>query len=398
MPNTRQADATLRGFHYQFLKTISEILQLDDGETVTVEGIVEDIDVIDPENHQTAIQCKYLESSSKFQLSILYKPLLQMLYHYSQNIDADITYCLFIYISDAAPIPIVIEQDVRKILASENQNLQTLINKIPNDIDINNFLRRFKIEQGCSLKELERDVKDKILQLGISQEGLEELFYPNAITYIGELSRKPTPAQRKVTKGTFESYLKNKQNVLYSRWSVLTKTKTQMLSIMRKQCAASLNNNARARYFIFGRLNSAIVRDIIDIVILIVGKYAYKPQLHNKAPIFFVDFDEAEYNQFVRDIHDQNCQCEVGGMFSDKQATKCSEYIKATNSRTFFFKVAKWGNETEAFIEQHPCNDLFIISSDFEPKTEIRNSQIYKLNMDTSYEVKYVLGVRDTYE
>ena len=61
MPRT--ADYTIQGFLYQFNKTMLEILRAQDDDKVTVEGIVEDIEVATPTT-LTAVQCKYHEAST----------------------------------------------------------------------------------------------------------------------------------------------------------------------------------------------------------------------------------------------------------------------------------------------------------------------------------------------
>lgn len=53
----RQADSTIKGYLYQFNKSIYEILQSKDDEIVTLEGVIEDIDIQSPTS-LTTIQCK----------------------------------------------------------------------------------------------------------------------------------------------------------------------------------------------------------------------------------------------------------------------------------------------------------------------------------------------------
>ena len=69
MPNSRVADSTIKGFIYQFNKTILEILK-STTDTIHIEGIVEDIDIYSDDNSIKAIQCKYHESSETFKLSL----------------------------------------------------------------------------------------------------------------------------------------------------------------------------------------------------------------------------------------------------------------------------------------------------------------------------------------
>ena len=61
MSRSREADATIRGFNYQFDASIRLILEAGDNDSITVEG-VEDVDVSDGLSIN-AIQCKYYEGT-----------------------------------------------------------------------------------------------------------------------------------------------------------------------------------------------------------------------------------------------------------------------------------------------------------------------------------------------
>ncbi len=56
----RSADATIKGYVYQFDDTIIRVLNCSNGQSILVEGI-EDVD-IEYGNTSEAIQCKYLPS------------------------------------------------------------------------------------------------------------------------------------------------------------------------------------------------------------------------------------------------------------------------------------------------------------------------------------------------
>lgn len=73
----RQADSTIKGYLYQFNKSIYEILLLEDEASITLEGAIEDIDVLSPTS-LTTIQCKYHEDK-KYQISSVAVPILEML-------------------------------------------------------------------------------------------------------------------------------------------------------------------------------------------------------------------------------------------------------------------------------------------------------------------------------
>ena len=80
---SRAANATIKGYYYQFDTTILKILELkNDNDFVTVEGI-EDID-IHTANDVTAVQCKYL-SKPKLINSVIREPIMLMIDNFIKN-------------------------------------------------------------------------------------------------------------------------------------------------------------------------------------------------------------------------------------------------------------------------------------------------------------------------
>ena len=94
------ADSTIKGFLYQFNKSLFEILECDNQDIVTVEGMIEDIDILN-DDKITAIQCKYHESSS-FSISNLMNPFLELFVEYCKNreIGRNVKYILYEYFPD----------------------------------------------------------------------------------------------------------------------------------------------------------------------------------------------------------------------------------------------------------------------------------------------------------
>ncbi|MDY0191837.1 MAG: hypothetical protein RBR22_14025 [Desulfuromonas sp.] len=43
---SRAADYTIKGFLYQFNKSVLEILKAEDNDTVNIEGVIEDVEVV----------------------------------------------------------------------------------------------------------------------------------------------------------------------------------------------------------------------------------------------------------------------------------------------------------------------------------------------------------------
>jgi len=83
MSKPRTAISTIKGYFYQFDKSILEILeQSDETNIVTIEG-VEDID-IEKDDEIQFFQCKYYEKTD-FNNSIIKEPIQLMFRHYLKN-------------------------------------------------------------------------------------------------------------------------------------------------------------------------------------------------------------------------------------------------------------------------------------------------------------------------
>ena len=115
----RIADSTIKGFMYQFNRTLNEILS-SSNEVIMVEGIVEDIDKVSDEQI-TAIQCKYHGEVEKFQWSKVYKPILQMLKTYTEQKNSHISFILYAFFpSEQTGEKKVPKDEIHKALNTKN--------------------------------------------------------------------------------------------------------------------------------------------------------------------------------------------------------------------------------------------------------------------------------------
>lgn len=96
----RQADSTIKGYLYQFNKSLYEILSAEENTSIVLEGVIEDID-IHSTSGITTIQCKYHEDS-KYQISSVAAPILEMLCHYCESVylGKAVSYILYAYYSE----------------------------------------------------------------------------------------------------------------------------------------------------------------------------------------------------------------------------------------------------------------------------------------------------------
>ena len=239
----RSADATIKGYYYQFDKTILEILNLaDHQDSLVVEG-VEDID-LSTATEQSAIQCKYLPSKKSYQGSIVRKPIILMLDHFldPQKNTLD-TYILFAHFEAETP------GDTKNYDVDELKGLLTYTEKKKNrcyytekgmtDAQLADFLNRFTLVFGEEFSmQHQRVLKELQTQFQCSDFEVDFLFYNNSLRVVLDLASEKDKARRIITKGDFLKRV-NVKNLLRSEWYIQLKGKEKYLSRIKEQLKAN---------------------------------------------------------------------------------------------------------------------------------------------------------------
>ena len=235
---------------YQFNKTALEILSAEDSATVNIEGAIEDIEVVTSTTTK-GIQCKYHEASTGFTCSAIFKPLLQMIGHFSAHPTDNIKYVLFAHFPGAeTESPSVGKTECEYARSSTDKTLKKYIEAIPSTIDIDEFLKRFTMEFGPCYDELVVQVSKALETHGIPAGEIETLAYPNAINIVAEISILHDPVKRKITRQEFLERLNGIRTTAITRWTMALKTKDKLLKARRKQLKVHLDKNSRLRYLV----------------------------------------------------------------------------------------------------------------------------------------------------
>lgn len=400
---SRTADYTIQGFLYQFNKTALEILRAQDDDIVTVEGIVEDIEVVTPET-MTAIQCKYHEAKASFTASAVYKPLLQMLKHFSENQFANISYVLFAHFSGTGTqAPSIEKATLEAALASRDKALAKHVSSIPSDIDLDRFLERFIVESGPSYDEITKSVGYELEVNGMPKGDVETLAYPNAIQIIATLSVKHNPLERQITKKKFISDLMAIRTTAISRWTLALKTREKLIQARRKQLKVHLDKNARLRYFVIDP-NSIEGYDA-EIVIFVsdyIDRYHFKPA-HIHTPILCICVNRSEIQEIQHRLYLKGIPTTdgyIGGQFEESYFFReplCSKGSRGEMKREFSIRILSWGDHGKV-LNDRKCDDLFIIGEPDCNALDTVDVNVERLAGATMKEIKYVMGVSNVYE
>ena len=401
MPRT--ADYTIQGFLYQFNKSVLEILRAQDDDTITVEGIVEDIEVASPAS-RTAIQCKYHEASTSFTASAVYKPLLQMLKHFSENQTANIRYILFAYFRGVGATPPAVDKaTVEAALASRDKGLMKHVKAVPSGINLDTFVDRFTMEFGPSYDDITKQVGKELEANGIPEDDIETLAYPNAIHMIATLSVKHDPADRNIKKTKFVSDLKAIRTTAISRWTLALKTREKLLQARRKQLKVHLDKNSRLRYFV---INPSSLEDYdTEIIIFIndyIEKYHFKPA-HISTPILCLCANRSQIQDIQHRLYAKGIVATdgyVGAHFEVSYFFREPLFSKGSGGkvkREFSLRILSWEEHGDV-LNDRKCDDLFIIG---EPDCDLIDTvdvNVERLTGATMKEIKFIMGVSNVYD
>lgn len=392
----RSADYTIQGFLYQFNKTLLEILASPDDGVITVEGIIEDIEVA-ADDITKAIQCKYHETNEAFTLSAIYEPLLQMMLHFHQNSKGKVNYVLFAHFPNLDEITVT-KGDLNKALESKNKNLKTYVDVLKAKVDLDAFLVKFKSEVGPAFADLVSQVYAQMKALGISDTDIETLAYPNAIQIIANLSIQHDAALRKITKKDLLGTLQHVKSTAITHWTMSLKTGKALLLARRKQLKPNLATNTRLRYFL---LHAQSLKDFDSQIVLFIkaylDKYHSKPA-HISTPIFCLNVSEENFKTIELRLVQKDIALNdgvVAGVFNE--ALFFRDPIVSKEKREFVLRILRW-EPSGSLLDKRKADDLFILGEGGYAGLSTTDVCIEELATDSFNEIYYMIGLSDASE
>lgn len=205
MAESRSAHHTIAGYHFQFDKSILEILRAKRTDEITLEG-VEDVDV---EGH--CIQCKY-HAAQRYVPSAIRKPLVAFLKHY-RDAGAKKRYTLYAHFGDPRSFKSIDLAELKVILGKEIGTLAL------SDRRLQSFLRsHFTYEAADDIAEQHESVLSQLgKSLGSTRVDCEQYYYNNALHQVFRLSRQPNIRDRTTTRKAFLKTI-DKKEAIFSRW------------------------------------------------------------------------------------------------------------------------------------------------------------------------------------
>lgn len=393
----RSADYTIQGFLYQFNKTLLELLKSPDDSVVTVEGIIEDIEIA-TQDVTKAIQCKYHETQESFVISSLYKPLLQMMQHHLCNSNGKVSYHLYAHFPNINTITITAAH-LESALSSTDKTLKALIKELKGKVDVDSFLQKFSVEVGPAFGVLVLEACAEMESCGISAADIETLAYPNAIQIIADLSIQHDAAKRKITKKQLLEKLHRIKFTAITQWTLALKTRKKLLIARRKQLKTNLAKNARSRYFV---LRSQFFKDFDANIVLFIKGYLDKyhsKTAHVSTPIFCLDVTEDVFNSIVIRLVRKEVSLNdgrVAGAFIE--ACFLREPMVTKEKREFLLRLVRWEEPYRKLLEMPKADDLFLLGTGGHGDLNVEDVTVEELASDSFDEINYLMGLSDASE
>ncbi len=427
----RQADSTIKGYLYQFNKSILTILESENNDSIILEGVIEDIDIHSPSSI-TTIQCKYHEDK-KYQTSSIVTPILEMLCHYCESVylNKEVSYILYAYYAenvDSVDINTFVDflsstkdKDIlckyfHRIYIVPDSDMVELANKFQKNkdekeqlvnyykdnrntlklrVDISNFWKVFSYVKAEKFEVLKDKVIQKLEEITDHDTAIS-MYYPNAFSKVASLSSKSTEQERTITKSQLVLFLKQQKSVLLNKWTLEALDKEQIIKKKKAYLMSKFSLNIYVRAFIFSdEFLDSVDESIITFIHEYLNKYYKKPKLQ-KPPIFIFGDNHFDLMQKTL-ISLYNYQKSVNtGLIGKSFVSDC--FINNKNCpMDFVCKMTLLENISVDILEKCNVNQLYIINKISKSLDSI-NYCVEELDISNINTIKYLVGLSKTLE
>ncbi|MCK4871928.1 MAG: hypothetical protein KAS72_04295 [Phycisphaerales bacterium] len=238
MSKTRSAHHTIAGYHYQFDKSILEILRARPTARIALENI-EDVDV-----EGECIQCKY-HAAQRYQPSAIRKPLLAFLKHYRDD-GGQHRYTLYAHFRDPGNFKPIGFPELKAILGKERTALKL------SDRKLRLFLKdHFRYEDADDIDTQQQAVLAELGSvMSAPRADCEQYYYGNALHEVFRLARQADVKSRTTTRRGFVAAI-DKKRVIFRRWLAEMRGQKNYVKHVRESLKAADALRSNKRRFVY---------------------------------------------------------------------------------------------------------------------------------------------------
>jgi hypothetical protein len=231
----RTAGHSIRGYKYQFDKTIIELIEADNCAQITVEGI-EDYDIASSDATES-VQVKYLAAQS-FSLAVIRSAVIPMLADSVSNLER--RYRLYIYCGDLSNFASKVDlQSLKECLTIRHTGKQpTKLFEAYTPDQLESFSIRLTLEQGKLYEDQKKEALGILMkEFKCSEEDCRDLFLPAARDAVSEIAIKFELFERSLSKKEFIRII-NRRHLMYTRWHAKHVGEDRFVAAIRKRVKA----------------------------------------------------------------------------------------------------------------------------------------------------------------
>lgn len=397
---SRCANSSIKGYFYQFLHTIYDILNQEDDKINIIEGI-EDLDICSSEESKLC-QYKYHEEKH-FTNSVVGKPIGLMYNHFLNNEQGTYVYKLILYISEE--LPIIDEERLTRILSMKaSQDYIDELNKqyCGDNLKIQSFLKRFSCIKSEKFSALEERVIKKIIDIfNVSEDEARFTIISNALKIIMNFAVKSNYEDRTISTKEFKTLINSKKQsadiAFCTRLYGETKA-TQMIKTRMRD----MNIKPNTHDYIF-YISDTTRMQLSNLILEIAKKFYYKGNKNDYRPVTFIIQNMPNIKNSIVNTMQSNGEVIIFNdgyedygfcykIFNQKPITTSRPLSGKVNNVNFNFKIISlntYQNNKEKIDFENPV--MFSIG---ESKDEIINDfeKIYYINVLSNEKIISILG------
>lgn len=400
MAKKRSAEASIKGYNYQFIHSIIDLFKQKDLTPVTIEGI-EDLD-INEIDYTELYQYKYHELVN-YKNSLVSKPIGLMFNHFLKNETSPITYKLFIYLNSELPeLNETLLSIILKLKTATDHVDEKLIKFCSDKDKIKEFLNNFKWEKTKKYEEIEETIAKVLSEtFSVSDDEAKMLFLPNAIQKIIELGMKKDVKDRIITLKELKNVLNFRKNIydiayiqrVYGEEKALQEIKKQ-----KKKLFIRKNNKEQIVY-----ISQTNRNNIAELIIDIAKQFFYRGNKNDVKPVTFILENTLQIKKEIFDYLNDNNEvlimndgyedyCFNAHIFNRDCITTNKPLNSKVNDVNFNFKLISKSTYINEEKKIHfSCPVLFCLSNE-QPEFCKNFSMFFMINKLSNESITSILG------
>lgn len=296
----RSAEASIKGYNYQFIHSIIDILeQSNDDSLITIEGI-EDLD-IRKSDFKELYQYKYHEFE-KYRNSLVSKPIGLMFNHYLKDSNASIKYKLLIYLNEELPnLTVDVLTKILKLKTATDYVDDDLVGDCTNMNKIEAFYKKFS---WCKAQQYEK-IEERAVEIlantfSVTKEEALIVFLPNAIRDINQLGIKKKLEERTVTPQEFKNSLKRKKEINdFAYIHRIYGEKRTVADLRRRLKVLNVSKNNTDMIVYIPNLDRA---NLSNLVVGLIKKYFYDGNKNDFRPVTIITENSKSLKKNIFDL------------------------------------------------------------------------------------------------